>query len=436
MRSVSFFTNLHPQSSHLNRGSSVPLTVSALRREFPADATPVPPTTAGLAHYARAVFAGQDLQPTWDALMARATAEPADLGAMLDLSTILQLVGRRDEGLALQADALARERRYRRVVGTGNGPHLLALVAAGDMMASTPIDFLLSGWNGVVDLMFVTPGERATIAIPEHDIAILAVGESDANATLLDALADAAAHWPKPMLNGAPAAIRSLGRDRAPTQLGDCAALDAPPTLRLSRDHLAALAASDLPLGDFLPGRDFPIILRPVDSHAGAGLEKLDRRADIAGYLARNNGAVFYLSPFVDYSGPDGRFRKLRVAMVDGRPFIVHMAISERWMVHYLNAGMAEDVAKRAEEAQMMATFDQGFAARHAGAFAAIQAAFGLDYFAIDCAEDRQGRLLLFEADTAMIVHDMDPPDLYPYKTPAMRKLFAAFQAMIAARAG
>lgn len=410
------------------------MTASALRRDLdpPVDA---PPTTLGLARFARSVFAGQDLQPTWETLMARATAVPPDLGAMLDLSTILQLVGQREQGLALQADALARERRYRRVVGTGHGPHLLALVAAGDLMASTPIDFLLSGWNGVVDLMFVAPGEHATIAIPEHDIAILAVGESDANTTLLDALTDAAARWPKPMLNGAAAAIRGLGRDRAPARLGDCPALDAPPTLRVSRDQLAALAASTAPLHDFLPGRDFPTILRPVDSHAGAGLEKLEQRSEITGYLARHDSAVFYLAPFVDYSGPDGRFRKLRVALVDGRPFIVHMAISDHWMVHYLNAGMAEDIAKRAEEAQMMATFDHGFAARHAEAFAAIHAAFGLDYFAVDCAEDRQGRLLLFEADTAMIVHDMDPPDVYPYKAPAMRKLFAAFQAMIAARA-
>ncbi len=37
----------------------------------------------------------------------------------------------------------------------------------------------------------------------------------------------------------------------------------------------------------------------------------------------------------------------------------------------------------------------------------------------------------MFEADTAMIIHDMDPPDLYPYKAPAMSELFAAFQALI-----
>jgi len=354
---------------------------------------------------------------------------------MFDLSTLLQLAGQREQGLALQADALARERRYRRVVGTGRGPHLLALVAAGDLMASTPLDFLLTGWNGVVDLMFVTPGERATILIPEHDIAIIAVGESDANATLLNALAPAATHWPKPMLNGDPAAIHALGRDRAPAHLDGVSGLNAPPTLRISRGQLFALAAGIAPLADILPGRMFPIILRPVDSHAGSGLEKLDDPATIDGYLDRHPGETFYLSPFIDYSGADGRFRKLRVALVGGRPFIVHMAISNHWMVHYLNAGMDQDPGKRAEEAAMMASFDAGFAARHAAAFAGLHAAFGLDYLALDCAEDRDGRLLVFEADTAMIVHDMDSPELYPYKAPAMRKLFAAFQDMIAARA-
>ena len=395
----------------------------------------VPPATGGLAQYARVLFAGGDLQPTWDALMLRATATPPDAGAMLDLSTILQLAGQREQGLALQADALAQHRLYRRVVGTGEGPHLLALVAAGDLMASTPVEFLLTGWNGVLDLMFFTAGETATILMPEHDIAIVAVGESDANASLLDALIEPAAHWPKPILNGAPIAIRALGRDRAPPRL-DGPRVNAPPTLRVTREQLVGLVASKLPLSDILPGRTFPVILRPVDSHAGAGLEKLDQPAQIASYLSRHDGDRFYLSPFIDYSGPDGRFRKLRVALVDGRPFLVHLAISDHRMVHYLNAGMDQDAAKRAEEAAMMASFDEGFAARHAAAFAAIHALYGLDYLALDCAEDRDGRLLVFEADTAMIVHDMDPPELYPYKAPAMRKLFAAFQAMVAARVG
>ena len=381
-----------------------------------------PAATLGLADLARLVFAGQDLQPTWNALMARATANPPDLGAMLDLSTLLQLTGQRAQGLALQADALARQRRFRRKVGTGTGPRLLALVAAGDLMASTPVEFLLAGWNGELDLLFLAPGDPPPTPPADHDLAILAVGESDANAPILRSLSGVVKARLRPMLNADPDAIAALGRDRAPARLAGRDDLVAPPTRRLARAELAAIADP------------FPIIARPVDSHAGAGLEKLETAADLRGYLTRQAGETFYVSPFVGYAGPDGRFRKLRVALVAGRPFIVHMAVSEHWMVHYLNAGMAEDAGKRAEEAQMMATFDAGFAARHAGAFQALHAAFGLDYVALDCAEDRQGRLLVFEADTAMIVHDMDPPDLYPYKGPAMRKLFAAFQALIAAR--
>ncbi|HEY1750413.1 MAG TPA: hypothetical protein VGG29_04075 [Caulobacteraceae bacterium] len=380
-----------------------------------------PSATGGLAGYARLVFAGADLQPTWDALMARASASPPDVGAMLDLSTILQLVGQRAEGLALQADALARQRWYRRTLGTGQGPRLLALVAAGDTMASTPVEFLLAGWNGELDLYFLRPGDSPPDPIPEHDLAILAVGESDANAPILAALADAVARWPKPMLNAAPLDIAALGRDRAPARLAGADGLVAPATRRIDRGELAALAGG------------FPVIARPVDSHAGAGLEKLTSPAEAAGYLARRPEPLFYVSPFVDYAGGDGRFRKLRVALVGGRPFIVHMAVSDHWMVHYLNAGMAADPGRRGEEAAMMQSFDAGFAARHRAAFAALHHAFPLDYFAIDCAEDREGRLLLFEADTAMIVHDMDPPDIYPYKPPAMARLFAAFQALIAA---
>jgi len=119
------------------------------------------------------------------------------------------------------------------------------------------------------------------------------------------------------------------------------------------------------------------------------------------------------------------------VAVIEGRPFVAHMAISEHWMVHYLNAGMAESAAKRAEERAMMESFDVYFALRHADAFAQLAQKIGLDYFAVDCAEARDGRLLIFEADTAMIIHDMDSRDVYPYKAPAMRELFRAFQGLV-----
>ena len=107
------------------------------------------------------------------------------------------------------------------------------------------------------------------------------------------------------------------------------------------------------------------------------------------------------------------------------------MAVSSQWMVHYLNAGMTESAEKRDEEARAMAEFDAGFARRHAAAFDALHERIDLDYYSIDCAETPDGRLLVFEADAAAIIHMMDPPDLFPYKQPQMRKVFAAFEAML-----
>jgi hypothetical protein len=116
---------------------------------------------------------------------------------------------------------------------------------------------------------------------------------------------------------------------------------------------------------------------------------------------------------------------------VDGRAYPVHMAISEGWKVWYYNAGMANSEAKREEEARFMAEFDSGFAQRHARALEAIAERFGLEYFGIDCAELPDGRLLVFEGGVDLAAHDMDRPDVYPYKSAHMQKLFAAFREML-----
>jgi glutathione synthase/RimK-type ligase-like ATP-grasp enzyme len=175
----------------------------------------------------------------------------------------------------------------------------------------------------------------------------------------------------------------------------------------------------------------FPLIVRPVDSHAGTDLQKVDDGTALHAYLATHPASEFYLAPFVDYSGPDGQFRKYRIVLIDGTPFICHLAISSHWMVHYLNAGMDDSAAKRAEEAAGMAAFDDGFARRHAAALAEIDSRMGLPYLGIDCAETRDGRLLIFEVDNAMVVHAMDDPGRYPYKGPVMDKVFGAFEKML-----
>jgi glutathione synthase/RimK-type ligase-like ATP-grasp enzyme len=353
----------------------------------------------------------------------------------MDRSMIALLGGQRDQARLLQARALAGERLYRRPA-TEESLRLLAFMAAGDFMSNTPVEFLLDSMDVRLDMLFVRPGEPLA-AVPDHDVALVAVGESSDNQPLLAELGSRLREWPRPVLN-LPGRIARLSRDGVAKMLKDAPGIHIPQTVRIGRDELARIGAGARAITDVLDRGDFPIIVRPILSHAGLGLSKLDDAGAVAAYLAGHPEPHFYVSPFVDYRRPDGLFRKYRVALIDGLPFASHAAISQHWMVHYLNAGMSESAEKRAEEARWMAEFDApgGFAARHATAFRGIAERLGLDYVTIDCGEARDGRLLVFEADVAGIVHAMDPPELFPYKGPAMRKLFEGFRAMLCRRAG
>jgi hypothetical protein len=384
-----------------------------------------PAETLGLASLARVAGDPNGVKYVWDSLIVQLTTVPDDAGAKLALSTLLQLTGNRDQGLALQAEAIAAQRCYQNVHGTGGGLRILAFATAGDFMANTPLDFLLEGSDAELITVYIDGPPPPAEDLPEHDVAFLAIGESETNDRLLAQLQGAFDNWPRPVLNNRPDRIAALTRDGVAASFAGHPTILAPVTRRVAREDLGALPE----------GVAFPIIVRPAGSHAGNGLEQAAGAAELADYLGRHPDPEFYISPFVDYSGPDGQFRKLRVVFIDGRPFVSHMAVSPRWMVHYLNAEMETSAANRAAEAEMMATFDTAFARRHAAAFQALVDTFQLDYFGVDCAETADGRLLLFEADVAMIVHAMDPADLYPYKKPAMAKLFAAFVSALATAA-
>ena len=204
-----------------------------------------------------------------------------------------------------------------------------------------------------------------------------------------------------------------------------------PASVRLARADLLRLARGDPGLSEVLPGTAFPVIVRPVDSHAGHGLLRIAAAPALDAYLAAASAAEFFVSRFVDYSSADGLYRKYRIVLVDGRPYAGHMGVSSHWMIHYLNAGMADDPAKRAEEQAFMEGFETGFGRRHASALRAVAERFGLEYLVIDCAETADGSLLVFEVDPGAVVHAMDPPDLFPYKGPQMEKIFAAFRDLL-----
>jgi hypothetical protein len=390
----------------------------------------------GMAKLAKLAFDGHDLRPTWTELIAKLLNGTANAGEGIDLSLIAQLLGDKQAGLAIQQEVLLSHRLFRSPCAVKN-PRLrvLALAAATDMGSNTPIEFLLEESGVELMMLYVIDEAELPSPLPDHDVAIVIASDSEDCRAALGKIEAAVPRWPRPLLNP-PQLIGGLDRDKLHRLLQGSEGLEIPATLVVTRERLLDVAQYSDELADIAEGLAFPVILRPRGSHAGSGLARLDDAAALARYLDGREEDLLFISRFVDYASEDRLFRKYRVVFVDGRPYACHMAIADRWDIWYLNAGMTHSAEKRLEEETWMHTFDFGFGRRHQGALAALAERIGLDYFTIDCAETRDGSLLVFEADNTAVVHNMDLPGIFPYKAPQMRKVFDAFVAMIERRAG
>lgn len=381
----------------------------------------------GLARIMRHAFQGSDLTPLTQELVHRVQFDPRDASAMLDLSIVLQIDGQHELAAELQTQAITQQQVFELASNSDLSQlRLLAIMGPGEVMANTPLEFLIENSDVALTLLYLGEGLPTPKEIPEHDVAFVCVCESDRNQPLLAHLSQTMNYWPRPFINQ-PEKIARLSRDSVSHNLADVESVVASHACRLDRtqivDRLSRLEAG------------YPMIIRPVNSHAGHGLAKVDNRSEVESYLAQQEALEFYCAQFVDYRSPDGWFRKYRVAVIDGQPFAAHMAISQNWMVHYLNADMLNNSRNRQEEAEFMASFEHRFANKHRRALKEIDRLIGLDYYSIDCAETLDGSLLVFEIDSGAVVHSMDPIDIFPYKPQQMEKVFAAFCKMLRQRA-
>lgn len=389
----------------------------------------------GLAALMRHNVAGKVMAPLAQELIEQASADPSNACALLDANVIVQFYGNQPLARQLQNEALKIQRHYIQPSHQPARLRLLAVMAPGSLEVNVPLECVLEHSDIELHQYYLTRPDDDLTLLPEHDVLFVAMCETEANRPLLQMLATALADWPRPVLNR-PQHIPRVARNTASALLAPLPGVYMPPNLRLPRAQVQALAQTDGTTVAQALGLAFPLLVRPLDTHAGNGLHKVDTPAALAAVLDTLPGQELFVVPFVDYRNADSQFRKYRVMLIGGQPYVAHGAISSHWMIHYVNAGMDDNAAKRAEEADFMASFDTGFAQRHAAAFTAMQRALELDYWGMDCAEMPDGRLLVFEVDTAMVVHAMDPVERYPYKQAIMQRLFQAFRDFVFQQAG
>jgi len=337
----------------------------------------------------------------------------------LALYELLQITGERTAALEHQRAALRTQRLFSRVAPRETRS-VLCLCAPGDWQANIPVDFLFDPETTSVHKLYLLDETHVlSDTVPRYDVVWNIIAESPEALQYLALANYFIRKQVKPVIN-APAYVIRTARPLLADTLAGTGARVAPVTI-VERGRLAN--------GPFPYG--FPVIARPVGSHAGHGLARLDAPEAGSPYVKEHPAERYFVSPFLDYASTDGYYRKYRLVFVDGVPYPVHLAISPQWMIHYYNAPMAEHQWMRDEEAVFLEDPRTVFDGPRFETLVKIGAAVALEYFGIDCGIDRDGNVLVFEADAAMLVHTSDPVDLYPYKHRFVPRIYRAVEQMI-----
>ncbi len=345
--------------------------------------------------------------------------EPDDAGANIAMFEIAHYRGDLERALFHQARAIAKQRVFSRIA-RNQRRRVLALFGAGDWQANTPLDFLIDERTTTLHKLYLLPGDApGDLQLPEFDVVFNAIGESEAATATLHTASDFLRERNVRCINR-PEAVLNTNRVRIVEKLAGLDSCHAPAVVRIERD---ALDARTVPVA-------FPIVIRPIGSHGGRAFERCEDPAALGAYRDATPADAYFVSPFIDYRNDDGYFRKYRIIIVDGEVFPYHLAISPNWMVHYYNAPMTEQAWMREEEERFLADCPTVFG-QLMDTLRAIARRLELDYVGVDCSIDRDGRLLLFEADPAMIVHLRDPEELFPYKHRYVPRIFSAVERLL-----
>lgn len=426
-------TELYPDRAelHNNRGivlqglGRVAEATAAFERAVRLD----PHRAETFAHLGNSYAIQAKTTPALAAFQRALALQPGFLEAHWAIYEVAQMQGDRELALEHQRIALSMQRLYTESAPPETlGHSVLMLCAPGDWQTNVPLEFVFNRATTTVHKYFLVDDQPPDpLSLPPYDVIFNAVAQSEEAEGALRAVERFIVQSNKPFLND-PRRVRESSRSRVRQKLSNIPGCLMARILRLPRESLFADA-----LGPLLEreGCALPVLIRPVSSHAGIDLVKIDRFEELAAYLERVTVQEFYVCEFIDYRSDDGYFRKYRIMFVDGVPYACHLAISDRWMVHYYNALMGENAGMRQEEARFLEDFRNAFAPSLEPALAEIARRIGLEYFGIDCSLMPDGRILVFEADPAMIVHMSDPIDLFPYKHAFVPRILDALDALL-----
>ena len=300
----------------------------------------------------------------------------------------------------------------------GKGSPVRVLLLAGGAGGNVPIRHLLDDTvfqTFIVFVEYLTP----STPLPEHRLVLNAIGDADLEGPALDAAESLLARTTARVINS-PSAVAITGRSDNAKRLADIPGVVTPGTVTVPREQITGFA--------------FPLLVRSPGFHTGRYFVKVDAREHLDAALESLPGEKLTVMRCLDARGPDGKARKYRVMMIGGELYPLHTAISSDWKVHYFTADMANNPAHRAEDRRFLENMAEVLGPKAMAALSEIERRLGLDYAGIDFGLNRDGELLLFEANATMVVNPPEPDEKWAYRRAAVERIFTAVRRMLIGR--
>jgi Flp pilus assembly protein TadD/glutathione synthase/RimK-type ligase-like ATP-grasp enzyme len=324
-----------------------------------------------------------------------------------------------------------RDRSIDRVPYRGDGKPvadvLLLLSSAG---GNVDLRHILDDHRYAVTKLFVDVSDTA-MQLPEHDLVFNAIGDADRCAAALDAAAELTRRTSKHVLNK-PASVLRTTRIENAYRLGALPGVVAPRIQLFSRGALDGDPAEVFAQAGFA----FPFLLRAPGHHSGDHFVRIEDSGGVRAALSRLPGAEVLAIEFLDARKVDGKVRKYRAMIVGGQVYPLHLAITSTWMVHYFTADNAREATSRFEEAAFLEYMPEAIGPVATAALDAIGAALDLDYAGVDFGLDRNGNLLLFEANATMTIPPEPVAKMWEYRRSAVHRALDAVESMLTLATG
>ncbi len=231
---------------------------------------------------------------------------------------------------------------------------------------------------------------------------------------------------PMPIVN-APTAVRAATREANAKRFANADRFVFPETIAV--EHETDIDATQ---GLILARIQFPIILRPRHTHFGHGVLLAEDEDTLRDFLRKNPHSRFYAIQYHDCASEDGLFRRYRLACMGGRIVPDGLRADFAWNVHNWEHGPEkwaalgldkEEVAFWENPTELLGAPPEEF-------FREIIDATTLDIYGFDFGFLQDGRVIVYEVNSAMAIANGGDLKVFPYRQAQcdrIRQLIADF---------